>query len=277
MTKFKNYKLTITTQGPSYPPSELMDANGDFIVIGKINLQNETGLFQEWGSAIVSKDTALPSFGQNLPYKIVKKLDINDLQPEDDTVLYTLPLPLPCNNYPMNFAPEQNPKKIIRKSYPLHEALIPDLRDQDGRKITEPIKLSDWIKAKGELNVSIGIDNKSAKFEFEFDNLIPDSLYTVMALRKFDLDPDKLTRPGPLGVPNVFVTDSQGKAKYHAVMKNPFPEDENENRIINVVVLWMSTQMSYGGAIGHYGLGGDIHAQLKLTEKSFSEFFTTNK
>jgi hypothetical protein len=44
--------------------------------------------------------------------------------------------------------------------------------------------------------------------------------------------------------------------------------------VINVVVLWMSYQRSYGGAIGHFGLGGDIHAQLKLRGPSFGEFTT---
>ena len=46
------------------------------------------------------------------------------------------------------------------------------------------------------------------------------------------------------------------------------------NRIVNVVVLWMSRQTSHGGAIGIYGLGGDIHAQLKLRGASFHEFET---
>ena len=48
-------------------------------------------------------------------------------------------------------------------------------------------------------------------------------------------------------------------------MPNPFFSATGANRIINVVVLWMSQQMSHGGAIGYYGLGGDIHAQLKLS------------
>jgi len=59
-------------------------------------------------------------------------------------------------------------------------------------------------------------------------------------------------------------------------MPDPFPDSsrENANRIINVVVLWMSYQSNYGGAIGWFGLGGDIHAQLKLPIASFSEFTT---
>src|SRR3546814_3424299 len=93
--------------------------------------------------------------------------------------------------------------------------------------------------------------------------MIPNSLYTIMSLRRFDLNPLSPTRPGPLGIPNVFITDKNGNSSYHATLPNPFPEadKDNGNRIINVVVLWMSYQMNRGGAIGWFGLGGDVHAQ----------------
>lgn len=281
ITKNRSYTLSITTQGPTYPPSEIMDKDGNFIVIGNLNLENsEKNLYQKWGGAIVSAKSKLPDFGQNEPYEIVKFLDLNNLtESESNTVLYTLPLPLPCNNYPMIFSPEQTSAyKPPRPSYPFHLAPIPDSRVEDGRKLTSPIILKKWIEAKGGLNVTLSNDRKSAEFEFQFENLIPNSLYTIMALRENDLNPINPTRPGPLGLPNVFISDFDGSGKYHALMPNPFDSSNNpkKNRIVNVVVLWMSTQMSYGGAIGHYGLGGDIHAQLKLKSKSFLEFETIN-
>ena len=97
-----------------------------------------------------------------------------------------------------------------------------------------------------------------------------------MSLRQRDLDPLGPTRPGPLGVPNVFITDGRGDGRYRAVLPNPFPAADapGANRIVNVVVLWMSYQMNRGGAIGWFGLGGDIHAQLKLRTASFAEFET---
>jgi len=36
----------------------------------------------------------------------------------------------------------------------------------------------------------------------------------------------------------------------------------------------MSYQMNCGGAIGWFGLGGDIHAQLKLAEPGFQTLQT---
>lgn len=269
------YTLSVTTQGPLYPPSEIMDPEGNFIVIGRIP---GGGGSLAWAAAIVSGHTRPPSFGEPGEYEVVRWLELGALGTNANTVLHTLPLPLPANNYPMLFAPEQKPDAIYdqRPSFPLHEAPIPDLRPQDGRRMMSPITLGQWIQARGELAVAISNDERSAFFEFAFQGLVPDSVYTVMSLRQHDLDPVEPTRPGPLGVPNVFVTDSEGKAHYWARLPNPFPAPgiPGANRVINVVVLFMSSQMSCGGAIGWYGLGGDIHAHLKLQEAGFSELRT---
>ncbi|MEK8034673.1 hypothetical protein AACH06_27975 [Ideonella sp. DXS29W] len=279
MTLHATYDLSLTTQGPTYPPSEVMDEQGHFVVIGRVNRESPDGITRsEWSRAIVAADSPLPRFGQNLPYRIVRELP-EHLTPEDEAlVLHTLPLPLPCNNYPMLFAPQQCPEAhtLSRPSYPFHQVPIPDLRPEDGPKVTQPITLGQWCKARGQLAVSLTADRRSADFRFEFTGLIPDSVYTVMSLRQRDLDPTGPTRPGPLGVPNVFVADGRGQASYHARLPNPFPEagSPGANRVVNVVVLWMSYQMNRGGAIGWFGLGGDIHAQLKLKAPSFAEFTT---
>ncbi len=279
MTDAALHELSLTKQGPTYPPSEVMDRHGNFIVIGRINRQGpDGGVVSAWSRAIVSATSPLPTFGENQPYDIVRDLP-EHLSPEDEEmVLHTLPLPLPCNNYPMVFAPEQcaEANSVTRPSYAFHEVPIPDLRPEDGPKVTQPITLGQWCKARGQLQVRVSDDRRSAQFRFEFSGLIHDSLYTVMSLRQRDLDPGGPTRPGPLGVPNAFVTDEHGAGCYRAVLPNPFPlaSTHGANRIVNVVVLWMSYQMNRGGAIGWFGLGGDIHAQLKLPSPSFSEFET---
>jgi hypothetical protein len=275
----RTYDLSVTTQGPLYPPSEIMDENGDFVVIGRINRPGPDGAtVSEWGSAVVSAGSPLPPLGRNLPYDIVRELPDHPAPQDAAMALHTLPLPLPCNNYPMLFAPEQRPDAhtVERPSYPLHRAPIPDARYEDGPKLREPVRLGQWIKARGQLEVTVPEHRRSATFSFAFTGLIPDSLYTVMSLREHDLDPDATTRPGPLGIPNAFISDEHGMAHYHATLPNPFPAPGTPggNRVINVVVLWMSYQQNYGGAIGHFGLGGDIHAQLKLREAGFQEFTT---
>jgi hypothetical protein len=270
------YPLTVTTQGPLYPPSEICNKEGDFIVIGALNEAASDGSIKHsWGAAIVSQDSPVPEFGAALPYEIVKRLDLNDLGADSEQVLFTLALPLPCNNYPMLFAPQQCPDAhtAVRRRLPLHDA-IPDFRAEDGRQHSQPITLGQWVKASGELRVRIEEDGEHAVFDLSMQHLVPLSLYTVMSLRAFDLRPSNPTRPGPLGIPNCFVTDRWGQATYTARLANPFPHTNNGNRIINIVVLFMSTQASYGGAIGLHGLGGDVHAQLKLMNNSFDDLFT---
>jgi len=273
------YELSLTTQGPSYPPSEVMDQDGNFIVIGRVNRKGQQGqIISQWSRAIVSPSSVLPPFGEQAPYDIVRELSDPLSAADAALVLHTLPLPLPCNNYPMVFAPEQHPtaNSVQRPSYAFHQVPIPDIRAEDGPKIVEPITLRQWSQARGTLEVSVPPDRRTGNFRFEFAGLIPNSMYTVMSLRQHDLNPLGPTRPGPLGVPNVLITDDAGSTTYQATLPNPFPSAQapNANRIVNVVLLWMSYQMNRGGAIGWYGLGGDIHAQLKLKEASFSEFIT---
>ncbi|MFD9546870.1 hypothetical protein ACFWBG_05775 [Nocardia salmonicida] len=273
------YELTPTTQGPLYPPSEIVDEAGDFIVVGLLNEEGPDGtVTRRWGRAVVAADTPLPPFGENLPYTVVRELSEELSAADSDLVLHTLPLPLPANNYPIVFAPDQLPDAahVTRASFPFHEVPIPDLRPEDGRKLTEPVTLGEWLRARGTVEVSISDDERDGHFAFEFTGLIPDSLYTVMSLRSNDLNPESPTRPGPLGVPNVFVTAPDGTGTYRATLPNPFPDPTTPgaNRVISVVVLWQSYQQNYGGAIGQFGLGGDIHAQLKLPTHTFEEFRT---
>ncbi|QMV53367.1 hypothetical protein [Ewingella americana] len=267
------YALAVTTQGPLYPPAEVVDAQGNFVVVGQI--PSESGI--AWGSAIVDKNSPLPPFGKALPYNIIHNISELTEEQLEEITLHTLPLPLPLNNYPMLFAPEQRPQAAAdrRPSRPLHDAYIADYRVADGKRHLPVITLGNWLKAEGELVVMLSSDRRTARFDFIFKNLIPDSLYTVMSLRERDLAVENPTRPGPLGIPNVFITDAEGNATYWAELPNPFPAGgENRNRVVNVVVLYMSSQQSYGGAIGLYGLGGDIHAHLKLPTLSFTEFTT---
>ncbi|TSB31831.1 hypothetical protein [Streptomyces benahoarensis] len=280
MTRSRSYELSMTTQGPLYPPSEVMNTDGHFVVIGGINRALPGGEVKaEWGSALVAADSVLPPFGENAPYRIIRELTPELSAKDREMVLCTLPLPLPCSNYTAVMAPEQQPDPfaVVRPSYPFHQVPIPDLQPEDGPKVTEPVTLGQWIKASGNLTVTLAEQDTAADFRGEFHGLIPNSLYTVMAIRRRDLDPDGPSHPSPFGVPNVFVADEEGNGSYHARLPHPFPAPDSAaagNRIVNFVVLWMSYQMNYGGAVGHHGLGSDIHAQLRLPGPGFGEFVT---
>jgi len=277
--KTSTYQLSVTTQGPLYPPSEVMDHEGNFIVIGALNKMGDNGTsVTEWGNAIVSRNSPVPAFGKRLPYDVIETWDLENMPRQlGERILHTLPVPLPCNNYEMTFAPAQYPQanSEIRASYPFHETPIPDAEWWHGRQLRTPVTLRDWVKARGELSIALENEEREARFRFVFKGLIPSSLYTVMTLREHDLDPAGPTRPAPLGIPNVFISNEAGEGLFEAVLPDPFPPRERQgNRVINVVVLFMSYQMSHGGAIGRYGLGGDIHAQLKLRGPSFFELET---
>jgi len=264
----KTFKLSPTTQGPFYPPSEAMDQYGNFVVIGRINRESSLGVDAQWGAAVVAP-TPAPDFGTHAPYRILEELNMNDERRLAEIVLHTLPLPLPSNNYDILFAPEQNPDAhaVHRPSTPLHAVRYPDERAIDGPKRLPPITLQKWLQAKGEVLVQWSPGRPAAEFELTMEGLLPNSMYTVMTLRTWDLRPKSPTRPGPLGIPNVFISGETGTGHYRAQLPDPFPR--GGNRVMNVVVLWMSEQRSHAGAIGNFGLGGDVHAQLKIKDNTF--------
>jgi hypothetical protein len=279
MTESRSYDLSMTTQGPLYPPSEVMNADGDFVVIGGVNRERNGAVATEWGSAIVAADSPLPAFGSNLPFRIIRELPAELGAADRDMVLCTLPLPLPCSNYPAVFAPQQlpDPFSVVLPSYPFHQVPIPDLQPEDGPRLTEPVTLGQWVQAAGRLTVTLNDSATAADFAADFSGLIPGSLYTVMSVRLRDLRPGGPAHPSPLGVPNVLVTDAKGVGHYEARLPNPFPARDAPDadlRIVNVILLWMSHQRNYGGAIGRHGLGGDVHAQLRMRAPSFAEFVT---
>jgi len=158
-------ELSPTTQGPLWPPSEVMDQNGDFILIGGLILKevapgritpvaNRTGV-------IVSKDTKPPlndgledfsnPFGA--PYGIIRELDLSLSGADWDVIPYTLScgpfdghfgggrprIPaIGYGQYNLNSNPRWN-KSVApvggdspgyrRASYPLHEVPINGLQE----------------------------------------------------------------------------------------------------------------------------------------------------
>ncbi|PIQ42391.1 MAG: hypothetical protein COV52_05150 [Gammaproteobacteria bacterium CG11_big_fil_rev_8_21_14_0_20_46_22] len=270
MKKF--YKLTLTTQGPSYPPSEVGNNDGDFVVLGLLNEVNNTNTLEKnWGMALVSKDSPTPTFGEELPYDIKRMLSIEN---DGEMILYTLASPLPCNNYPHVASPfyKKNLCDLTRDSYPLHLAPISDETPWNTRQLKKAITLKQWCKASGCLTVNHDKKNDTASFNIECNGLIPNSLYSVIGLRRNNLAPKNTTRPEPLGIPNVFTSNDIGQGHFSTKIESPF---QRHNPIISIAILFMSSQMSYGGAISGYGLGIDIHVQLKLLPPGLSEFIAS--
>lgn len=92
--------LPITTQGPYWPPSAIMNKNGDFVVVGTLLRTDKNGkVYPDYNAAaIVSKDTTPPLDQQGVedfsnpfgaPYSIIRELDISKDSSDLDIELYT--------------------------------------------------------------------------------------------------------------------------------------------------------------------------------------------
>ncbi len=80
--------FNITTQGPPWPPSTLVDKSGNFVVVGTVITQDAAGGIKTVpnGAALVSKDTVPPLNAQGkedfsnpfaAPYTIIRNLDLS--------------------------------------------------------------------------------------------------------------------------------------------------------------------------------------------------------
>ena len=98
-----------STQGPLWPPSEIVDKDGNFVVIGGL-LTNVGGGVNKLvpGAALVSPDTVPPLNAQGVedysnvfgaPYKIVRNLDLSPGSPDLDLELYTASYGPPEGNF----------------------------------------------------------------------------------------------------------------------------------------------------------------------------------
>src|SRR5262249_17533239 len=93
--------LSNLTQGPLWPPSEVADENGNFVLIGGFILKETSAgrveALPNLKGVIVSKDTVPPlkngreDFSNLLgaPYKIVRELDLSKNSKDRDMVLYS--------------------------------------------------------------------------------------------------------------------------------------------------------------------------------------------
>jgi hypothetical protein len=149
--------LAATTQGPFWPPSEVGNEDGDFVVVGGLLSQIAPGVFVPIpGAALVSKDTVPPldDSGVATPfnwfsttYDVIRPLDLRPGSPDMEMVLYSHswgpaagdhgPVPrIPAEgdslhnlNGLVNVCPELFPTgaqltDYRRPAYPLHEVPI---------------------------------------------------------------------------------------------------------------------------------------------------------
>ncbi|MDZ4349309.1 MAG: hypothetical protein U1A22_07235 [Xanthomonadaceae bacterium] len=328
-----------TTQGPLWPPSALVDANGDFIVVGIVLREDANGnvemVFDQ--PALVDKHTVPPldatgredfsnPFGA--PYRIKRYLDLSEGSPDLNIVVHTnsygphtgefgggprIPregetiynlnsFHTRGENCPDLFPARSQRTSYTRPSYPLHQApiwglqgdqiafdadtgdeFVPSLRNgaecaPDGcpgedpfmTRRQEPITLGEWLRTDVDLTVKL-VDfdavvgaYTAAEFEMVGRDMLPNSIYTVVAARASFLNPSPIQKmPHPATVTSHIITDERGRGRVRFKMTHPFPDPAGDDaglRLIGLGVGYKSDYSVFGGCSLRFGAGVDIHA-----------------
>jgi hypothetical protein len=134
----------------------------------------------------------------------------------------------------------------------------------------KPITLKDWLAAQGKLTITLTRYNPQvgaytpARFNFRFKKLLPNAVYTMVAVRRNGLGPIP-GLPDPLGLPSYVITDSKGNGRYSTEVVNPFPDpatDDEGLRIVAVFITYRSDYQNWGSCPARFGPGVDVHAAM---------------
>lgn len=326
-------ELPVVTQGPFWPPSELVDKDGNFIVVGNIMTGIAPGIFVPVPNqaVLVSKETVPPLDANGVEdpdnwfgaaYKVIRPLDLRPGSPDLEIVLYSNsfgPVAGPHgkapriprageSTYNLNgdlevckevFPADSQRFNYTRPSFPLHKVPVlgfqgdqvaydvntgqpfdpqtatncpfPNCPGEDpvDERREDPITLGEWLKAKGEVKITLTRFNQQlnaythARFDFELKNMLPNSLYTIWAIRLRTLPALGRRDIDPLSVPNVIVTDANGKGEGSFEVRNPFPDpatDIRGRRIIGLSIVYHSDHQTWGACFDRFGPGVGAHA-----------------
>ncbi len=140
----------------------------------------------------------------------------------------------------------------------------------DEYPIKEAITLGRYLEAEGKMEINLSdFDELSggytaADFSFKFEKLLPNSVYTIWALRTNFFHPGPAARvPDPITLSNIITSDKEGNGKLSFKLSNPFPSHQTDNsgtRIIGIVVVYHSDQVSWSACPGRTGPGVETHS-----------------
>ena len=358
--------LHATTRGKPWPPGEIVDSEGNFIVVGSViksivpggKLCVPTSADTAW---IVNKDTVPPLINgkEDFSIKVIpddilrvyvnacqdvdRELDLSEGSPDLDMVLYSnsfgpskgdfgggprIPqLGTEGNTYNLNpnaptcpdiFPASDQEYQYTRPSYPLHQVPIwgfegDDLRYDattgnlkvfseyrlDQRPRQTPITLGDWMKADKKTLMKIELKDydtqnqgyTAAQFSFAFKELLPNSIYTLWAVRLATMitppGREETIMPTPLCIPGVFTTDDKGAAEFSCKAENPFPKidtldttkwtPEQWGRIVFIAISFRSDFQNWGACPSLFGPGVDDHTQLQTRFKDLLNINTVSR
>ena len=131
------------------------------------------------------------------------------------------------------------PGVFLRDVVPAHLEAPPYTVTRSGT--SDPITLGDWIAAEGRMRIRCHVDG-TATIRGSFRELVPNGVYTVWHMFIGDQGPAVV----PLGgVPNVFVPDEDGAARY-ARQLSACPTDA-QSQTVAFLVAYHFDGAAYGG------------------------------
>jgi len=139
----------------------------------------------------------------------------------------------------------------------------------------EPITLGEWLRAEVWLTITLTNFKRTkgtygvytaARFDVQARNLLPNSFYAVMFIRASQFHPSPLRKiPDASVLPNIMITDYEGKARLSRVIPNPFPNPATDGaglRIVGVGIGFKPDFAVWGAYPFRFNPGVDIHAQI---------------
>ena len=348
-----------TTQGPLWPPSSVVDENGNFVVVGNIIYpidQFENTLIP--GAVIVDKDSTPPldRYGKedftNLldsHYTIIRELDLSEGSPDLDIELYSTSFGPPrgdfgggyripmggTSRYNLNgasvngdhctelFPAKSQELSYKRRSFPLAEVPIPGfqgdqiLYDVDSGQSSIPrlsngdcppvgclgedkldfrdsstITLGTWLDASVEGNIVLtnyDVDSMaytSAQVKIEAKNLVPNSIYTIVVIRRNVFEGLPIRKaPNLASLNSIIMSNEEGAGEITFSVEHPFPSFDSDikgNRILGFALAFKSDRTLAGSCPMRLGPGVDTHAVVSTlgnieTNELLSQLITVPK
>jgi len=139
----------------------------------------------------------------------------------------------------------------------------------------EPITLGEWLKAEVWLTITLVNPKKAsgpapvytaARFDLQARHLLPNSIYVMSTVRSNFFRPNPLRKlPDTAALPNVILTDWEGKARLSRVIPNPFPDPAKDDAGLRIIGLGIGFKSDFsvpGAYPVRFGPGVDIHAQV---------------
>jgi len=117
--------------------------------------------------------------------------------------------------------------------------------------------LGDWLAATG--SGTYEVDDGEAELDLEFENLVPDAVYTIWCSRiSFPPNVNIVDRPcgAEDGSENVFETDEEGNANYNLELE-PLEQSTEETATI-IALAYHSDGETYGESAGDFGLNSHV-------------------